>query len=97
MGANFNDMKVDGSKTRNEVEVIFSDCQERDRYDNGHAYSGGFGMANGLEFPDQTFDTTDAAYQWLMDNAQKWEAALCVTVKEGDKPAVWMIGAWCSS
>lgn len=97
MGAYFNEMKVDGSKTRNEVKEIFSDAQDTDRYENGHSYSGGFGMASGLKFPEKTFKSEDEALDWLQDNAQKWREALAVTVKEDDKPACWLIGAWCAS
>lgn len=97
MGANFQEKIVDGAKTRNEVKSLFERVQEDDRYDNGHSYSGGFGMATGLRFDGQTFESEDAAREYLTETCQKWEEARCVTFKTLDNKVAWMIGAWCSS
>jgi hypothetical protein len=94
MGATFNDTKIRGPKA--EVEIKFKELQEQDRYENGHSYSGGFGMASGLTFTDKVFANDANAREWLADNHQKWENALAVRV--GDPAAeIWIIGAWCSS
>jgi hypothetical protein len=92
MGASFNMMRAKGTKA--EIKAKFAEVQENDRYENGHSYSGGFGMASGLEFvrPNVVFTEKDAA-TWLEDNCQKWEAALAVRLSDDE----YMIGAWCSS
>ena len=97
MGANFETMKVDGSKTRDDVKKLFADAQDQDRYENGHSYSGGFGMTTGLTFQNKTFDNYSDAYDWLCENTEKWEAALCVTFKDESGNAQWLIGALCAS
>lgn len=96
MGACFQSMTLDGKLTRKEVEAKFESAQADDRYENGHSYSGGFGMASGLTFVGKTFNTEDAANEYLQETAQKWENALAVTFTK-DGAAHWMIGAWCSS
>lgn len=48
MGASYNSIVLKG--TREQVEEEFHSIQETDRYENGHIYSGGFGMCNGLNF-----------------------------------------------
>jgi hypothetical protein len=90
MGACFNTMTAKG--TPQEVRKAFEQKQEQDRYENGHVYSGGLGMAPGLTFTNKTFDDTRDAYEWLADHAQKWDNALAVKI--GDE---YLIGAWCSS
>lgn len=98
MGATFQSMTVDGSVQRNDVKVLFENAQESDRYENGHSYSGGFGMATGLVFENRTFDSAEEAEEYLaMTSCQKWEDAKCVTFKDKDGKAKWLIGAWCAS
>lgn len=96
MGAEFQSMTLVGSLTRNEVEEVFSKAQDQDRYENGHSYSGGFGMATELSFPSMTFDRSSDATRWLEENCNKWEDAKAVTFLK-DGAAHWMIGAWCAS
>lgn len=109
MGACFQETTMDGKLTKKEVADKFSDVQDDDLHENGHSYSGGFGMARGLEFRSTKFATLSAASAWLEENAQKWEAALAVRATDDrqelwkGKPnpnhcvEVWVIGAWCSS
>jgi hypothetical protein len=105
MGACFQEMIVPFRHQRKEIEKIFERVQDQDRYENGHSYSGGFGMATGLTFVmSRVFHDEAAARDWLQDNAQKWENALAVqfyTGSEGDgsipEERKWLIGAWCSS
>jgi hypothetical protein len=96
MGAEFQEMVLVGTLTRNEVKEAFAKAQDEDRYENGHSYSGGFGMATGLSFADKTFDRDTDARAWLDENCNKWEDAKVVTFLK-DGVAHWMIGAWCSS
>lgn len=98
MGASFATLTI---KERDQVKArkIFADKQASDRYENGHSYSGGIGMANGISFlPDHPFTDVDAADDWLSDNAEKWEAALAVPILDAaNKFLCWRVGAWCAS
>lgn len=96
MGANFETMTLAGSLNREEVSKAFAAAQDQDRYENGHEYSGGFGMATGLTFEDRTFPSNDAAYEFLEETCRKWEDAIAVQFKDGDVSR-WMIGAVCAS
>ena len=87
-------MTKPGSMTKEQITEAFEQEQRDDRYENGHSYSGGFGMASGIKFLAQAFPTVTEAEEYVCDNAQKWEEALCAKVTEGD---LWFIGAWCSS
>lgn len=91
MGAAFVTMKAKGTPA--EVKQQFESAQGRDRYENGHMYSGGFGMCRGLAFatPNKVYTEHDA-YEYTVEAAQKWGAALAV--KLGD--AEYFIGAWCA-
>lgn len=96
MGAHFMSDSITGTEA--EIRKRFEEAQEADRYENGHSYSGGYGMATGLKFRRETFDTDDAADDWLMDHAEKWAEALAVKVKaSGETPEHWRIGACCAS
>jgi hypothetical protein len=98
MGANFVSYRRFG--TRDEIKVWFEREQEQDRYENGHCYSGGIGMARGIRFVEATvFDDERQAEEWICDHAEKWEAAIAVPLRKrrGDGTPAWMIGAWCSS
>jgi hypothetical protein len=98
MGANFCTMSVPATLERKEIEKEFRKAQEQDRYENGHSYSGGFGMASGLAFKQApTFSDHKAAAEWLADDAQKWESALAVQFTTLDGTKMWLIGAWCAS
>jgi hypothetical protein len=93
MGASFCLMKVEATKTQQQVREAFQEAQERDRYENGHSYSGGFGMAAGLAFNRARFERADDADEWLQENCEKWAEAIAVRLNDG----TWIIGAWCSS
>jgi hypothetical protein len=94
MGACFVSLTFDGKLTRDQVRRKFAEAQDQDRHENGHSYSGGIGMARGLELTSRQFKTYDEGEQWLADNSQKWEAAKAVRI-EADN--IWLVGAWCSS
>lgn len=94
MGASF----IAGTFKGDRAVVIaeFKRAQEEDRFRNGHEYSGGFGMASGIQFrAGKSFPDDRAADDWLADNAQKWGAALAVQID--GKPDEWRVGAWCAS
>jgi hypothetical protein len=97
MGACFQSTTVDGNLKRAELVEEFQRLQYQDRYENGHEYSGGFGMASGLRVESrEPFASVRTAEDWLQDNAEKWEHAIAVTAKDGDA-LKWVIGAWCAS
>jgi hypothetical protein len=97
MGASFNWMDLPGNLTEAQVRDAFAKAQEQDRHDNGHSYSGGFGMADGLILQTLTFDTFKEAEQFLADTCQKWEKARAVKFKDKDGVVKHLIGAWCAS
>lgn len=98
MGAQFNTMSLPGNLSRKEVSGKFAAAQDRDRYENGHSYSGGFGMACGLKFGDGagSFQSCDAADDWLEEHTDKWSAAIAVRYRDAEGVDTWRIGAWCS-
>ena len=109
MGASFETLTMPGTLTRIEVRSRFTDAQDQDRHENGHSYSGGIGMATGLEFREDKFPSIDAATDWLCDQAEKYEDALAVRATD-DQPLrwdgkpnprygveLWVIGAICAS
>ena len=98
MGAEFRTITVSASETDEAVRRKFERAQEQDRYENGHVYSGGFGMADGLrlrtDLPD--FENHNAAREWLIENCEKWQNAIGVRHKTNGE-TMWLIGAWCAS
>jgi len=98
MGASFNTMTCAPILDEKGVRKEFEDARETDRYENGHSYSGGFGMARGLKFRnDLIFPNEEAGTDWLQNNAQKWEEAIVVRFIDKNGIKEWLIGAWCSS
>lgn len=97
MGANFQFEKIDKTDEA-DVVLAFAKLQGQDRYENGHSYSGGFGMADGLDFAEGAFHSEDDASEWLGENAQKWGPAIAVrALDDADKHIGWFIGANCAS
>lgn len=98
MGAQWQ-FKIVAAKDERELREKFDAIQEADRYERGHSYSGGFGMANGLELcketlipcPDETM--VQAAETFLVNRCEKWECALAIQVE----PGKYAIGAECAS
>jgi|DEB0MinimDraft_3_1074331.scaffolds.fasta_scaffold10145_5 hypothetical protein len=95
MGAVFASM-VSKAKTVDKLKDAFEEAQEQDRYENGHLYSGGIGMARGLVITDEMFPSLTEAEDWLENNTLKWECAKAVKVKDGDS-LYWVVGAICCS
>jgi hypothetical protein len=97
MGATFETLTYPGKLTQAEVRKLFDAAQDQDRYENGHSYSGGIGMATGLIFEEQVFDTAEAAFEFLHEACTKWEEARAVKYKEPDGTQTYLIGAMCAS
>jgi hypothetical protein len=97
MGAAFVTRVLPGTLSQAEVRERFRAMQEQDRYENGHSYSGSIGMADGLEFRSNQFETDEEAREWLDDNAEKFGPALCIKRTNAKGEPIWVIGASCSS
>lgn len=69
--------------------------QETDLYENGHSYSGGIGMCEGVSNKVVKLDSEDEAIDYLDENAEKWSEALVVTYVRDGEPRV-LIGGLCS-
>ena len=90
MGAQFQTVRMPREMSKSDVETRFHGLQESDRWENGHSYSGGIGMADGLEFTRHEFAGMTAAEEWLEANCQKWESAKAVTVTDDRHTTGWM-------
>ena len=110
MGASFQRLTFDGKLTKKQLCDKFDEAQSQCRYENGHSYSGGIGMARGLEIHEEKrFPSLNDAEDWLSDHAAKWDAAKAVRAVDdrvslwngGPNPnhgqEVWIIGATCAS
>lgn len=97
MGAQFQIATIRQTERAN-VKAAFEIMQHEDRYENGHSYSGGFGMARGIKFrDDMAFPDENAAYDWLGDNTEKWENAVAVRLVIDGRHEGYVIGAVCAS
>jgi hypothetical protein len=96
MGANFQTTELDGKLSFPEVVKAFINLQDTDRYENGHSYSGGFGMASGISYRNENFPTIEEGIAWLSEHTEKWDNALCIKAGVGTE-ARWVIGALCAS
>jgi hypothetical protein len=98
MGAEYQFERI-ATADKEAAKVVFEKMQDDDRYENGHSYSGGWGMADGIEFRSEpSFADEDKAYEWIIDVAKKWEAAIAVPeIDEYGAHIGYFVGAWCSS
>ena len=96
MGANLSwiNYKTDNVE---EAKTKFRADQESDRYENGHSYSGGIGMCDGISNKIQKFETWEEAIEWLDDNAEKWGCAEVIEFKDKNGDTHFLIGGLCSS
>jgi hypothetical protein len=87
MGAHNIDFELDGKKTRQDVFKAFKERQLYDKSENGHqqGYSGDFQTVNEVIIHDKTFDNYNKAYDYCLDNAQKWCTVIAVKYKVIDK------------
>ena len=99
MGANFDEVVLDGAITAREVKTAFKEIQKQRAWEYGHnGYSGTFAEADGIKFPTHAvFNDEAAACSWLEEHADKWGPALAVKYTNKNGEIKWYIGAWCSS
>lgn len=88
MTASFQTLVLPGKMTRIEVRQSFQCEQEQDRYENGHSWAGGLGMATGLEFREDQFRSVGAAKDWLEGLAEDQGDALAVRAVD-HQPLLW--------
>ncbi len=97
MGACDISMTVRGNATRDEVNEAFRARQAEDRDCNGHrdGYSGDFQTVNSIKFTDKVFTDYNEAYEYCLDNAQKWSYVVAVKVVNdtdaSDPKNFWLI------
>jgi hypothetical protein len=99
MGANFDEVVLDGAIPTQELKKAFKEIQDQRSWEYGHSgYTGTFAEADGIEFPkQQVFKDETAAEKWLSDHADKWGPALAVKYTTPNGELKWYIAAWCSS
>lgn len=87
------------TEDREKAKAAFDKKVREDLHEYGHdQYSGSFGTFHGLEFHPGTFATEEAAENYIMDNQEKWQAAIAVLVKSPeDKTGHFVIGGWAAS
>jgi len=102
MGAEFLTERLDGNRNKENVKKYiidlikeFRDTNSSDEYYDG--YSGNWGEVEiGCMFEDKIFDSEEECYEYISNNAVKWEKPLAVRYKDKDGRIFWLIGAWAS-
>jgi len=84
MGGSF-DCYTSKAKTFKQVAEEFNSIAESDRHENGHMYSGGMGMKEGVENKHRTFNSVREAEDWICDNNEKWGPAYAVEAVSGEE------------
>lgn len=74
----------------------FIEWQDQDKHENGHSYSGGIGMAEGLQINPVTLTSYADAEDFLDNHAKKFGPAIAIKYKYDDGLVYWMIGAVCA-
>lgn len=78
-------------ETHDDVRKAFESYQDCAAYENGHSYSGMLNMCPGLTFSYEQCKDHDEAEKYILENAQKWENAICIELTDG-----YLIGGLCS-
>ena len=89
MGANLQILGFDDKiKTVEQAKADFDKRAEQDRYENGHSYSGSFGMLGSLHYTAQIFDTV-GDFETFLENKEKNDGYLArVRVIRETKPLI---------
>lgn len=80
MGACYESIELDGSLTREQLKVRFSDYQSDCATESGNSYSGRLNMCRGLKIHDRVFSSVQQADEFIDSIADKWEEAHAVKV-----------------
>lgn len=87
MGANLQIISFgDNIKTVEQARKDFDKRAEQDRYENGHSYSGSFGMLGRLTFINTVFNTVEDFQHWLENKAKNDGYLAQVKVVRETKP-----------
>ena len=97
MGAS-NDSRTYLTTDKAVIKKKWNEAVEDSLHEDGHSYSGCIGMlGTGIEkWKDLQLPTQAEAQEYIDDNHDKWDGAMAVSFKEGDKEG-WVVGGWCSS
>lgn len=94
--AEFNFQKLQ-AKTTVEADLEANKIMDSAELKYGNSgHTGTFAECCGFYMRQEVFFTEDDAYQWLKENARKWEVMLGVTVKNWNYTAIY-VGGWCNS
>tara|TARA_R100000951_G_scaffold101420_1_gene92978 strand:- start:40121 stop:40405 length:285 start_codon:yes stop_codon:yes gene_type:complete len=84
MGAELGFLKIKAK--RSELKDKADDLRDDARYDHGHSgYTGTIAEDNGQLDVVSTPMSEDEAYDYIEENAQKWEASLAIPVKDEEE------------
>src|SRR5271154_5494849 len=82
MGACDISFTIDSKASVEQIRQAFQRQREQDSEENGHAsgYSGDFQTVGGVDFKHlgKVFNSYHDAFEFCMENAQKWEKVLAV-------------------
>lgn len=78
MGADFDDLTLDGKLTVSEVRKRFKDYQDECSHESGNSYSGRLNMCPDLTIENKEFNSQSEAYDYLNETCKKWENAIAV-------------------
>ena len=94
MGAESVYKKVKSTKKQDIIEA-FKQAQEYGIYMHGHdPYNGTFSTIDSVRIDNKTFTDSSKAYEYCLDNAEKWSYAVAVTVDNGQEEPYTIIGGW---
>jgi hypothetical protein len=99
MGACFDGTVIRDAKNDSEAVSMCYQAIKDSQWENGHGgYSGTLAEANGAEIDSRkTFNSSDDAWEYLEEVAEKWGPAVGVKVNLEDGNTVYVFGALCSS
>ncbi len=95
MGAETDYRVLDGSLEGAALRQAWAAEVEQALYDNGHGgYTGSIAEDSGdpIKIKDLSFETIDAAGQWLDENAEKWGPSIAVKAVDHAFEPVWVVG-----
>lgn len=93
MGASSYIEKRDGTKKFSEIKKEFlADIKEAIVEYGTDSYSGTIGTLTGIKESPKTFTDEEAAEDYLLEKAEKWDKAIAVKCNGS-----WIIGAWLAS
>ena len=99
MGASNIEFKLPKSEypTADAVKVWYKKAVDQAEYESGHnPYNGTISTTKGIKFLLDVFLDEAKAYDYALDNSEKWGRMGCVTLLENGKH-YWIISGWAAS